>query len=102
MQTETKHTATPWKYTMWCANSKGIRIGNQNLDAGVGVVAVVPVSGEQYSDIEKANAELIVRAVNTHEPLLMIARKYAKLIDQDSNPGEAEWVWNIIAKAEGE
>jgi hypothetical protein len=101
MSTETKHTPIPWKLNHWCQGGRGITcvkkengityftgdaVGESRFEiisdikhdqhniqadfqgAHVGIVY-------DFSDESKANAELIIRAVNNHAPMVEALEK---------------------------
>ena len=75
-----KHTPTPWKYTgdedgdfvIWGAGDK------DNWIANVGGV-IQPVGS--IDPQEKANAEFIVKAVNSHESLIQLLKSAHEIIE---------------------
>jgi hypothetical protein len=76
--TSPKHTPTPWKfnpnrYSKWVGEISG------NTPDADYVVSVV------QQDNWKANAELIVRAVNSHEALLEAAKIAEKLLREGTS-----------------
>ena len=96
---ETKHTPTPWKvindYEIVTQNNRFI---STCLD-GSGLEGIQ----------DKYNADLIVRAVNSHEALLAIAKRFLGLMDRgdielDSEIEQetlADAVRDIVKQAEG-
>ena len=93
---EQTHTPTPWH----------LNIDPQYIqDQHANIVAVIhaQLDGKRNAEIElegKANAAFIVRAVNSHEALLKIARAYVQLAEIH---GEDHTNASLtIAQAEGE
>ena len=64
-----KHTPTPWKFdnTRGCRSIKGGKIGSSKQARYTEVACTVGLSND---DRDRANAELIVRAVNAHDSLV--------------------------------
>lgn len=106
-KTESKHTETPWEVDgmeVWAKTKQGrIRIadvgGSYGYKTKDGIIEEI-----------KANAALIVRAVNTHDELLEAVKNLASLADSlvngDGNDKIGEWeralyaAQNAIRKAE--
>ncbi len=96
----TSHTPTPWKVAMPLGEGD-IQILSVKVNAyGNFINAVVPF--RVFSNEDVANAEFIVRAVNSHEELLS-AMKLAThhLYATDENAKAINILLEAIAKAEG-
>ena len=81
---ERKHTPGPWSINEWKQRDASIRIGAK----GTPIIAEVPLKYVSINE-QQANAELIVRACNSHEELLA-ACKYVVKYHRDNDSGEGE------------
>lgn len=83
MTAETKATARPWRIVDLGTSKRG-----NPLDATLAGPNGLPMMFIPYtSDIAKANAELIVRAVNSHDALvraLSVAKHYLDCLDMET------------------
>ncbi len=70
---EASHTPTPW-------NNDG-RVIFQNTTNGLTKLRITEIQG--HEDEAKADAEFIVRAVNSHEALLEVAKKLSETVFSD-------------------
>lgn len=86
---EVKHTATPWKLSGGLGFRSIKSTGNYVIATGLS-----ETTGEW-----DANAAFIVRAVNSHDELLELAKMYLYSV-QPSNPNY-DSIMKTIAKAEG-
>lgn len=91
---EMKHTPTPWR--MEIEDEGFISIFGSRLNQTCGdQVALTPMK----KDEDKANAEFILRAVNSHEALLAAAKHMRDTLEHQ---GMTRILWNeAIAQAEG-
>lgn len=105
-----KHTPTPW--TLWEENEHFVLSGKTTIAEVYSDWGYAPkTKNERIAPNEegKANAEFIVRAVNSHEELLKAAKEAEDALAQSiSKDGKTDWrytkLWalrNAIAKAEG-
>lgn len=102
------HTPTPW--AVEGDLDEGIYITGPDRNASVICDIVTRNAGDDIVTPEdEANAEIIVRAVNSHADLLEQLEVAVELFDSDTDattPGTAAWVWlyaarDAIAKAKG-
>jgi hypothetical protein len=97
MQTKTKHTPTPWRV--------GERYPSRVLGSlGSGVIVAFCSDKEDEgfeTEREKADAELIIRAVNAHEELLEAVKTLHHTFGDTHIGSESCKFCRIIAKAEG-
>jgi hypothetical protein len=110
MTTKTKHTALPWftpgKHGSGWDSYWPIKHKSENIDGGI-FCDVKPLHiTDEAMEQAKANAELIVRAVNSHAELLEAAKLGAKMLLrntlQDWEDTQAyRKLKSAIAKAEG-
>lgn len=75
METDTRHTPTPWEYIPW---GQVIEIRQKPAEGSEGGIAMLNANGNSNAGIpsrrDRANAELIVQAVNNHEALVEALR----------------------------
>ena len=98
---DAKHTPIPWQADI--ANDGGFIIFAPHMGfAGQNLVVASRSPHEHRVPEMRANAELIVRAVNAHAHMLALLKE---LIDIEGPcPGNAEWAHKVraaISKAEG-
>lgn len=92
-----KHTPTPWQVIK--ESQRHDYFGSLYIKAGKTVIANLVF---QLDDSEKANAEFIVRAVNSHEALLEAARCAGDaLVDGQHKDIAINLLRQAIAQAEG-
>jgi hypothetical protein len=79
-------------------------VGNHGMiyteDLRIAVAETANLEGVEEEDVH-GNAAFIVRAVNSHEALLRIARRYAELCEKQGSDPEKTGLAEIIARAEG-
>lgn len=88
-----KHTPTPWNYDITADNCFNIY-----CEGTIKTVAIVLFKDVSYMPNEKeaqANAEFIVKAVNSHEDLKDSLKMF---IDIANNPDSYDLVWKLKAK----
>ncbi len=84
--TKLNHTSTPWEITIGGA-------GYLNISNGSFFIAAVGSNAEYYeSGKQKGNAELIVKAVNNHEALILLLEKILLV-----NGGTMDWLTSYIS-----
>ena len=72
-----EHTTTPWEYFKGNANGKGLVRIESGIDARPSGIHIASLVRNEESE---ANAAFIVKACNTHEKLVKIARAYRNLL----------------------
>lgn len=93
-----KHTPTPWKL-----NDNGITISKVTIPDVYLEIATIDC---RALEIDKANAELIVKAVNSHEELINFTKDMVNAFDEAKGNYDSKWGAIItrgvkaIAKAE--
>ena len=103
--TEVKHVPTPWEMYL-DGDSDKWHIGSYaSVSLGKNVAIAETVDNrplyQASKEEQKANAAFIVRAVNSHEALLEIA-KHALFLERNSRyPEWAEKIQKAIEQAEG-
>src|SRR5882757_8376278 len=91
------HTPTPWTARdaeIYDFNGDPLRIDNAWIEDSFN-------NGDGFAEEGKANAEFIVRAVNSHE-MLLEAAKLALVAIRYNSPREPEYLIRAITQAEGE
>ena len=94
----TKHTKTPWVLA-----EDGYHIYSPNRGRKYNIIGEIGHGGGvQISLIDKANAEFIVRAVNSHDDLLTTIQECLAFIENNGPlPSCAKRAARVIAKAKG-
>ena len=96
-----KHTPTPWKVAL--------PVGNEPFVSNEGYVVVNKVGRMTDYERAKLDADFIVRAVNSHEALILALKKMLAYSDSRCADGSrtameaslADEVSDLIAEAEG-
>lgn len=89
-----KHTPTPWKVSSWYDKDKGKNLVIKSTDN-----KIIADMQWQIDDTEKANADFLTRAVNSHEQLLLAVKGFRQYLSLDGR--QISELDEIIAKAEG-
>lgn len=99
---KTQHTALPWKVDkgLGCKKIKGGKMG-KGRQAQYQVIGWT--EGLHDEEKDKANAEFIVTACNSHYELIEALRKmrdffqqYVPLVDHNGKSLNNDWDWNSI------
>lgn len=93
-------TPTPWDFDdLYVISEDGMTKGD---GSGWIVAKISPHNGDGAGETDRANAELIVRAVNAHEALLTAAKKADEAFRREGYSGpERDGLRAAISLAEG-